>query len=581
MAVFKPKPSAVEAIFGTRRGAGRGAGRGVVVGVIHSWALPGSPGYDGMGMDELVGFAVAEAERYRAGGVDGLIVENHGDIPFSKPEDLGPETAACMAVMTDAVRRASGLPVGVNVLANAPLQALAVAKASGAAFIRVNQWANAYVANEGFMEGRAGEAARYRANLRAREVRIFADVHVKHGGARDHGGPDGRGAGAGQRVLRRGRGDRDRAADGGCGDAGGAADDRRGDEPAGDGGLGRDAGERGGHPVGGAGCDRGELAEAGRGLVEPGGSGAAGGVHGGGGAGVAGMAGRVHVVGNCMMDVRVALPHLPRPGETLIGAGGERAPGGKAVNQAVAAARAGARVRLLAPVGVDGAAAEARAALGRERLEELVTPAFPFANDFAMLLVMPGGENATVGTVNCARALDPGAAAAFTGMARPGDRVLVQGNLRLDTTLAAVGAAPPGSVVFNPSPVVWDAAGVLAASGTVVANEIEAQLLTGEAEPGAGALALARMGVGTVVVTVGARGCFTVRDGALRHWPAVAVATTDTSGCGDVFCGVFAAGLAAGETLERAVGRAQAAAAITAVRPGAFAAIPAAGEMPA
>ena len=114
-------------------------------------------------------------------GIDGLIVENHGDIPFAKPDELGPETAACMAVITQAVRLASGLPVGVNVLANGAVAALAVAKAAGAAFVRVNQWANAYVANEGFIEGRAGAAARYRAWLRAREVAIFADVHVKHG----------------------------------------------------------------------------------------------------------------------------------------------------------------------------------------------------------------------------------------------------------------------------------------------------------------------------------------------------------------------------------------------------------------
>jgi membrane complex biogenesis BtpA family protein len=86
-----------------------------------------------------------------------------------------------MAVMTDAVRRAAGLPVGVNVLANAAHQAIAVAKAAGAAFVRVNQWANAYVANEGLLDGPAGSAARYRAFLHARGVRVFADVHVKHG----------------------------------------------------------------------------------------------------------------------------------------------------------------------------------------------------------------------------------------------------------------------------------------------------------------------------------------------------------------------------------------------------------------
>src|ERR1700722_16820599 len=107
--VFRPKPNAVQALFGRRH---------AVIGVIHSHALPGSPDYDGEPMDDILGYAMVEAERYRAGGVDGLIVENHGDIPFAKPERLGPETAACMAVMTQAVRRAAGLPVGVNVLAN-------------------------------------------------------------------------------------------------------------------------------------------------------------------------------------------------------------------------------------------------------------------------------------------------------------------------------------------------------------------------------------------------------------------------------------------------------------------------------
>jgi len=170
--VFRPKPDALQAIFGRPK---------VVIGVIHSLPLPGAPAYDGQPMEEIVHYAVDEAERYRAGGLDGLIVENHGDIPFARPDQLGPETAACMAVMTEAVRRACALPVGVNVLANGALQALAVAKAAGAAFVRVNQWANAYVANEGLLDGPAGQAARYRAWLGGRAIRIFADVHVKHG----------------------------------------------------------------------------------------------------------------------------------------------------------------------------------------------------------------------------------------------------------------------------------------------------------------------------------------------------------------------------------------------------------------
>ena len=152
-----------------------------VIGVVHCLPLPGAPEYDGQPMAEIVAHALAEAGRYVAGGVDGIIVENHGDIPFAKPDALGPETAACMAVIAAAVAGANPITVGVNILANAASVALAVAKAGGARFIRVNQWANAYVANEGLIDGPAGAAARYRAQLRATDIAVFADVHVKHG----------------------------------------------------------------------------------------------------------------------------------------------------------------------------------------------------------------------------------------------------------------------------------------------------------------------------------------------------------------------------------------------------------------
>ena len=170
--VFRLRPDPIRSLFGRSH---------AVIGVIHCLALPGAPDYDGMAMAEIVAHAVAEGRRYVAGRVDGLIVENHGDIPFAKPDQLGPETAACMGVIAAAVAAACPVAIGINVLANAASMALAVAKASGARFIRVNQWANAYVANEGFVEGPAGAAARYRAALRATDIRLFADVHVKHG----------------------------------------------------------------------------------------------------------------------------------------------------------------------------------------------------------------------------------------------------------------------------------------------------------------------------------------------------------------------------------------------------------------
>lgn len=153
----------------------------VVIGVIHCAPFPGAPKYRGKTVGDIIDRALYDAEKYISGGVHGLIIENHGDIPFSKPEDIGPETAALMAVITDNIRRRFQVPLGINVLANAAVPALATALAGGADFIRVNQWANAYIANEGFIEGAAAKALRYRSQLRAEHIRIFADSHVKHG----------------------------------------------------------------------------------------------------------------------------------------------------------------------------------------------------------------------------------------------------------------------------------------------------------------------------------------------------------------------------------------------------------------
>ena len=171
MAPFAPPRShALEALFGRTRG--------ILIGVVHLRPLPGSPSYSGEPATLIYDQGVADARAYAEAGFDGLIVENHGDVPFLKPNLVGPETAAMMAVAAERVRREVGLPIGINVLANAALHALAVARAAGAAFVRVNQWANAYVANEGLIEGPAASALRYRKSLGADEVRIFADSHV-------------------------------------------------------------------------------------------------------------------------------------------------------------------------------------------------------------------------------------------------------------------------------------------------------------------------------------------------------------------------------------------------------------------
>jgi membrane complex biogenesis BtpA family protein len=152
-----------------------------ILGVVHLAPLPGAPRYDGADVEAIYQRGLDDARAYLSGGCNAVIVENHGDIPFAKPDDIGHETSAYMAVISDRIRRQLGKPIGINVLANAAIPALAIASAAGAGFVRVNQWANAYIANEGFIEGEAARAMRYRARLNARGIRIFADAHVKHG----------------------------------------------------------------------------------------------------------------------------------------------------------------------------------------------------------------------------------------------------------------------------------------------------------------------------------------------------------------------------------------------------------------
>jgi membrane complex biogenesis BtpA family protein len=162
----------IRAIFGKTK---------AIIGVVHCPPLPGSPRNKDIDFKSTLQQALKDARAYADGGVDGLIIENHGDVPFLRPQDIGPETSAALAVIVDRIAQSLDLPLGVNVLANAAIPALAVAKAGGARFVRVNQWANAYVANEGFVEGDAARALRYRAQIGAGDVAIFADAHVKHG----------------------------------------------------------------------------------------------------------------------------------------------------------------------------------------------------------------------------------------------------------------------------------------------------------------------------------------------------------------------------------------------------------------
>lgn len=140
--------------------------------------LPGSPRFSAK-MKEIVKAAVADARAYEQGGADAVVVENFGDIPFTKGR-VPPETSAAMAVAGHAVREAIKLPMGFNVLRNDPMTGLGLCAACDGAFIRVNVHSGAMITDQGVIEGSAFETTRKRRELGLGGVRIFADVHVKH-----------------------------------------------------------------------------------------------------------------------------------------------------------------------------------------------------------------------------------------------------------------------------------------------------------------------------------------------------------------------------------------------------------------
>lgn len=148
-----------------------------VVGMVHLLPLPGSPGWRGS-MAEVEERALTDARALVAGGVDGVLVENYGDVPFF-PGPVPPVTVAAMARLCSAVRAAVAVPVGVNVLRNDALAAVSLAATCGATFVRVNVHTGAMLTDQGWIEGRAHETLRERARLGA-DCAIFADIAVKH-----------------------------------------------------------------------------------------------------------------------------------------------------------------------------------------------------------------------------------------------------------------------------------------------------------------------------------------------------------------------------------------------------------------
>jgi len=149
-----------------------------LVGMIHVGALPGTPSAS-HSVDTLIQRALTEARIYRDAGFTALAVENMHDRPYLKG-GVGPEITAALTALARELKRETGLVLGIQVLAAANREALAIAHASGADFVRVEGFVYAHVADEGAIESCAGELLRYRRAIGAERVLIFADIKKKH-----------------------------------------------------------------------------------------------------------------------------------------------------------------------------------------------------------------------------------------------------------------------------------------------------------------------------------------------------------------------------------------------------------------
>jgi ribokinase len=297
----------------------------------------------------------------------------------------------------------------------------------------------------------------------------------------------------------------------------------------------------------------------------------------------------VVVFGSANVDLVLPVARVPGPGETVLALGSRRLPGGKGANQAVAAARAGARTALVGAVGSDPEAALVRSVLAAAGVDVSLLRTSDQPTGLAVVAVAADADNAIVvvpganATVEDLTAADRDALAAA--------RVLLA---QLETPLAgfcraaAVVRRHGGLVVLNAAPSLPLPAGTWSCVDVLVVNEHEAADLLGPAAPAAPAADPVRTLDGLLrlapaaVLTLGAAGaCYAARDGTRLAVPAPPVDAVDTTAAGDTFCGVLAAALAGGRPVAAALRRATAAAALCVQQPGAIPSIPSAERIDA
>ena len=287
---------------------------------------------------------------------------------------------------------------------------------------------------------------------------------------------------------------------------------------------------------------------------------------------------RLVVVGSSNTDLIVQCPHLPRPGETLLGGEFAQHAGGKGANQAVAASRAGAEVSFIGRYGEDRFGRAARAGLRREGIEVRHFRACAGAPSGVALILIGGAsrENLIAVARSANDHLTAADVAAASRAIAGADAVLCQLEVPFAAVEAAARLAAEHGVPFvlNPAPAMRVPNRLLRMVHTLTPNEREAEILTGQSDPATAARVLRKRGCGQVVVTLGARGawiCSEECEGLVR---APRVKALDTVGAGDCFSAWLALGISEGMSIRPAVERAVRAASISVTRPGAQSGMP-------
>ena len=288
------------------------------------------------------------------------------------------------------------------------------------------------------------------------------------------------------------------------------------------------------------------------------------------------------MIGSANIDFTMALPRLPRPGETVSGGTLLVNRGGKGANQAVAARRLGGEVRMIGAVGADSSGAEIRAGLDAQGIDVdgLMTVA-DAATGTALILVDADGQNQIGVAPGANHQLTVDMVCLRETSIAWAEVLLCQLETPLPVVRWALETARRHGVttILNPAPVQPLTDEVLALADYLTPNQIEAGMLSGievgdlESAQHA-ALRLRARGARYVIITLGAQGALACDGTTTLHFPAFPVTVVDTTAAGDAFCGALAVGLAADGGLEQAVPLAGAAAALTCTQRGAQDALP-------